>query len=321
MLVNKRCARRYRVISTSGYLRHSVGVGDGVTVYRFRADGVSFEALVLPGRVLLRKCERLSPADALYLFRQDDYGEIIEKHFDKMRQSAFRFYWYLAMALGCLCFVLWVHSRSSRVMSAAKPAVPLESGAEYLSEGVYSSRFLYGPAALEGPGALYRLSVKNTAREEGPSCEWASLRLMLVPAEKLGRIPGPEDAMGTAKMRETFNAIDAMKDPLEDLSFRLSLWRMDAKNHKGPYSLRKDIDGLRFVAEAKGSYFLYLEGYGARPLPFDALEVDISREAGDTRYPAAAGFLFIALAVYNYKRRYPPRALPPGIFPRPGGAP
>lgn len=127
--------------------------------------------------------------------------------------------------------------------------------------------------------------------------EWQSFRFLLVQEERL--LKAVNHQVTTAALKDLFEEVDALKEPLECYTFSGDFWDEEGSDdegywHESDLSVEDD-----FVLEKAGRYYAYLELTGQKPRATAAIGLEITRVKSYRYYI----IVMVALAVLAFLNR------------------
>ncbi len=290
-----------RIVYAEGELSWKPEIGEAITMWDFKKDGVMYTIEQSEDEVDITRGEHLTYEEVIQAFGHEDDKKKYTNTIKKRRTYKLKGMLYIAASIVSLVMAIGGCLNTSSVQGVMTGRMDLMVN-QLKSEGAeksFTSQVLYGPFKLEKGNSLYNAEVFIDEKIQKLSLEWQSFRLMLVPEERLKK--ALNNQLSPQNIRELVADIDALKEPLEVYVISGDFWDETGYDDEG-YWHESDLTGNDdFILEKGGQYYAYLELYSKNPRKIESVGIKIER-VSSYRYFLLVILVFGVLAWYNIWR-------------------
>jgi hypothetical protein len=167
---------------------------------------------------------------------------------------------------------------------------------------IYSSQVLYGPFEISRGNSLYDVGFSVDESVQNFNLEWQSIRMMLVSEKRLQETV-KEGVYNPAELKDLFEEIDAMPEPVESFIITGDFWDEEGRDSDG-YWHESDLSfSSDFVLDEAGKYYVYLELYNSNIRKPESVIIEISRVKGYRYYIITFTVFFILWGISKIRSR------------------
>jgi hypothetical protein len=287
-----------RIVFAEGELPWKPGIGEPETMYDFKKDGAKYTIEQSEGEVSITKGEKLLYNDVVSAFggekEKTQYLATMTKRKNYLRKALL---YVISGALACAAAAVNCMT-STPLDGVMKTKTGLNENVVMTENGqsLYQSEVLFGPFTVGRGDCLYNARVSVDESVQKLHLEWQSFRMLLIPRERL--LKATNDQTDPASLRDLFEDVDALKDPVECYSISGDFWDEEGSDDEGYWhesDMNVDDD---FLLDKPGAYYAYLELTSQKPRSIDAVTVRIERVRSYRYYIIIAAVLF-GLALLN----------------------
>lgn len=290
--IKKNTAFAARIVYAEGELTWKPEIGEPVTMYEFKRSGTHYTVERSEDEVSVTAGKKISYKKVLMAFRRDDYLKQYENTVrirkDHKRSSLV----YLVMSLAAMVMIVRGCISGEEIKGVMSNKAILVENERIADEGkAYHSGVLYGPVELPKKDALYTVSVAVNSAVQPLRLEWQSFRLMLIREDHL--------QAGRANLKEFFDEIDLLEDPVESYVFQGDFWDEEGYDDEGHWHESDTSASKDFVLESPGRYYLFLDLFSEKPRRIDAIAVTASKDVQSYGYYIALFCVFAGLMIWK----------------------
>ncbi|MCP4134442.1 MAG: DUF4178 domain-containing protein [bacterium] len=291
-----------RIVYAEGELTWEPEIGEPVTCYDIKKDGVSYSVEQSEGEVNITKGDDIPYKDIIAAFGTDEHKQLYESTTAKRSTYKKKAYVYLALLAASLSMAIYNCSMGSPVKDImAKKKVITNNQVKVEKRKVsYFSQVLYGPFKMEKKNQLYDVSMSVNTNVQRFYLEWQSIRLMLLKEDRLNKVTG--NKLDLVNLKTLFKDIDAKKEPVESFAIIGDFWDEAGVDSEGYSWHENDLTATKdFVLDEAGNYYFYLEMYNKKPRKTNSVNIKMAT-AGSVRYYIIFMFIFMILWLINWSK-------------------
>lgn len=303
--VNKSDGYNARIVFAEGELPWQPEIGEAVLCYDFKNRGSHYTIEQSENEVSITKGEKLTHGEVIEAFNIEKFREIYSRTLRK--RSGFKWkgrIYATGMLLSLVATVYGCLSNSpvKGVMNTGQ--ILTDNAMTQDAEGkVYTSQVLYGPFEIPEGDALYDAGFYVDESVQEFNLEWQSIRMMLISEKKLQETV-KEGLNDPAVLKDLFEEIDAMPEPVESFIITGDFWDEEGRDSDG-YWHESDLSfSSDFVLDEEGKYYVYLELYNDRIRKPESVVIEISRTGGYRYYITALVIFFFLWGISMVRSRY-----------------
>ncbi|HOP64291.1 MAG TPA: DUF4178 domain-containing protein [Spirochaetota bacterium] len=293
-----------RIVLAEGELSWKPEIGEAILCYDFKNSGNHYTIEQSEDEVSITRGERITHGEIIEAFDLEGYREIYNKTIKKRGEFAWKSRLYLLGLCISLAVSLYSCFSSTPVRGIMNTKQVLTNNA-FLQDAegkMYTSQVLYGPFEIDKGNALYDIGFRVDESVQNFNLEWQSVRMMLI-SEKRLQDTVKSDINNPAVLKDLFEEIDALPDPVESYVITGDFWDEDGRDSDG-YWHEADISfSSDFVLDEAGKYFVYLELYNNRVRKPESVVVKIYRVKGYRYYIIAFIIFFILWGISRIRSK------------------
>ncbi len=284
-----------RIVLAEGELPWKPEIGEATQCFDFKKDGKNYTVEKSDEEVSITKGERLKHGDVIEAFQIEQYKELYANTLKKRKSLKWGSRLYaagMAVTLVISVYSCFNETPVKGVMNLKNVLVENSPAAD--AEGsVYESQVLYGPFEIPEGNKLYNVEVKVDQKIQALNLEWLSFRMMLINETRLNDVTGGKIS-DPAVLKEVFEDIDAMPEPLESYIIIGDFWDEEGRDSDG-YWHESDLSyNTDFVLDDAGKYYTYMELFSNNPKNVNCVLFTIAKGSG-YRYYIISFFIFFVL--------------------------
>ncbi len=287
-----------RIVYAEGELPWQPEIGEPVTMYDIKKDGIRYSIEQSEGEVSITRGDRITHKEIIDAFGEEEHKQLYEETMAKRKQYKVKSLIYLAVFL--LSFGLMVVNCSKgtpvKGVMTGKNVVTNNQMLVEKGQRSYFSQVVYGPFEITQKGKLYEFNLEIDERVHRLHLEWQSFRLMLMEEERLNKATDNQQDFQTLK--NILSNIDVQKDPIESFVATGDFWDEQGYDSDGSWHENDLTASSDFVLEKAGKYYIYLELFSNKQRRIEAVKVKLS-QVGSVRYYVMLTIIFFILMLIN----------------------
>jgi len=296
--ISKNDAYVGRIVFAEGELPWQPEIGEPVTLYDFKKDGIKYSIEQSEGEVSITKGDRISYKEIIDAFGEDEHKELYDATMAKRKvyRNKARVY-LIALALSLLFMIYGCVSGTpvKGLMNSKKIISNNEMIAEK-NKRSYFSQVLYGPFEVPAENVLYDFDVSIDESIHRLHLEWQSFRLMLLKEDRLNDLT--KNKSDFQVLKNLLTNIDAQKEPVESYVITGDFWDEQGYDSEGSWHESDVSASSDFVLDEAGRYYAYLELYSKKKRKIESVKLKMA-SSGSMRYYVILAFVFSCLMMIN----------------------
>ena len=290
-----------RVVFFEGELTWKPEIGEAVTCYDFKKDGVKYSVEQSEGEVSITRGDRLSYKEIIEAFGDKEDKVLYDNTMKKRKGYRNKTLVYLASFIITLAFSIYSCQDNKPVKGTGggKKVITNNKIIVQNRKTAYLSQVLYGPFDVPTGNVLYDVNVFVDESVQRLSLEWQSFRFMLIDEIRLNKIINNQ--FDPLLLKNLFNEIDAQKEPVESFVVMGDFWDERGRDSDGSWHENDLNASSSFVLDKPGKYFAYLELYNNKKRKVESVKFKIT-EVQSYRYYIIVIVILLTLMIMNKVR-------------------
>ncbi len=287
-----------RIVYAEGELPWKPEIGEPVTMFDIKKDGIHYSIEQSEGEVSITKGDRIPHKEIIDAFGEAEHKELYEKTMAGRKKYRIKAFIYLAAFLLSFGLMVVNCSTGTPVKGVMDNRKIITQNQVLIEKGKrnYFSQVLYGPFTIPKKNKLYEFDFKLDERVQRLHLEWQSFRLMLIEETRLNKATNNQENYDTLK--KILTDIDIQKDPVESFVATGDFWDEQGYDSDGHWHESDLTASSDFVLEKAGKYYVYLELYSNKRRRVDAVKIKLTR-VGSVRYYVILWIVFLILMLMN----------------------
>lgn len=285
-----------RIVYAEGELPWKPEIGEPVTCYDFKKDGIQYSIEQSEDEVTISRGDDISYKEIIEAFSLDEYREGFNRTMEKRSVYRRKRMVYLVGFIVTLCLSMYSCVSETPVKGIMNAGTVLAGNVYDSAERSYFSQVLYGPFRVEKGDSLYEATVYIDEKVQQFNLEWQSFRMMLITEANLKK--AAQNNMSPANLKGILGEIDSRKEPLESFMLSGGFWDEQGRDSEGYWHESDTVSSNSFVLDSADRYYAYMELYNSRPRRAESVKITI-KQVKSYRYYIIVMIIFLVLMKIN----------------------